>query len=34
MNSDDFVETKAGDKGARASSTSSVGGIRKSGRYQ
>jgi hypothetical protein len=34
MNSDDLVEMTPGDKRARASSTSSVGGVRKSSRYQ
>ena len=34
MNSDDFPEVTAGDKRARASSASSVGGARKSSRYQ
>lgn len=34
MNSDDLVEMTVGDKRARASSASSVGGARKSSRYQ
>ena len=34
MNSDDLVEATVGDKRARASSASSVSGIRKSSRYQ
>jgi hypothetical protein len=34
VNSDDLVEATAGDKRACASSASSVGGVRKSSRYQ
>ena len=34
MGSDDLEEAIAGDKHARASSMSSAGGARKSGRYQ
>ena len=34
MNSDDIIEVTVGDKRARASSASSVGGVRKSSRYQ
>ena len=34
MNSDDLVEVAAGEKRARASSASSVGGARKNSRYQ
>lgn len=34
MDSDDFPEVTVGDKHARASSASSVGGVRKSSRYQ
>ena len=33
-NSDDLVEPTVGEKRSRASSASSVGGTRKSGRYQ